>query len=263
MKAKVLILLYLITSGTLWAQTQIKTDSICFNKKVIDYSIDATGSIFLSFEGGEITKYTANLDSLFTYSPTKVGNTKLLEAGNGLIIFAFYDFFQEYVLTDRFLSRPTRTKLSNSSIDYIDLATQSQDNNIWLVENSGFRLVKFNVALNRIEFETALNTVIDSPYNNFTFIKEYQNQVFLIDENSGIYVFDNLGNFSKFIPATTNKCMFEKNEIFYLENNEIIKVDIYSDQKNIEDVLYINIIGIMKYANNTYFIAPTCLYRTH
>ncbi len=225
--------------------------------------MDAAGSVFLSFEGGSITKYSSTLDSLYSYSPTKVGNTKLLEAGNGLVIFAFYDFFQEYVITDRFLARPTLTKLSSSSLEYIDLATQSLDNNIWLVENAGFRLVKLNVTLNRIEFETALTTILDSPDYHFTFMKEYQNQLFLIDENSGIYVFDNLGNFVKKITAKTTKCTFENNHLIFLENDTIVQIGIYTNQKNKKSVFQVNITGIMKHANNTYFVSPTCLYRTY
>ncbi len=244
------------------AQNQITIDSVCFNKKIIDYSMDATGSIFLSFEGGSITKYSAQLDSMFTYSPIKVGNSTLLEAGNGLVIFAFYDFFQEYVITDRFMARPTRTKLSNSSLDYIDLATQSLDNNIWLVENAGFRLIKYNVALNRIELETALNSIIYSPNNNFTFIKEYQNQVFLVDKNSGIYVFDNLGNFSKFIPIKTTKCEFKNDDLILLVENEIVTIGLYTNLQTRTPLKNKSAIGIMKHLNNTYFVSPTCLFRT-
>lgn len=249
--------------SSLWAQNQPNIDSICFSKKIIDYSMDATGSIFLSFERGSITKFSSNLDSLFTFSPTKVGNTKLLEAGSGLIIFAFYDFFQEYVLTDRFLARPIRTKLSNSSLNYVDIATPSLDNNIWLIENSGFRLIKYNVALNRIEFETTLNTIISNPESNFTFIKEYQNQVFLVDKNSGIYVFDNLGNYSKKISANTTKCSFDNNNIIYLEQNEIVSAGIYSTLKERKLIKMEEITGVMKDKNTTYYVSTTCLFRIY
>lgn len=232
MKNSFFTLIYFFLCPTLWAQEFSNIDSACFDKKIIDYSIDASGSIFLSFEGGTITKFSDTLDSLLTFSPAKLGNTKLLESGNGLVIFAFYEFFQEYVLTDRFLARPTRTILSNSSIDYIDLASQSLDNNLWIIENSSYRLIKYNVVLNRIEFETALNTVVDFSNHDFTFIKEYQNQVFLVDKNSGIYIFDNLGNFSRSIAAKTEKCLFNKNKIIYLDNNQVVSIDLYT---NIEE----------------------------
>lgn len=238
------------------------TDSVCFNNTVIDYSMDASGGIFITYKGGSITKFSTSLDSLFTFSPTKVGDTKLLEAGNGLFIFAFYDFFQEYVLTDRFLARPTRTKLP-SSIDYIDLATQSNDNNIWLIENSEFRLIKYNVVLKRIEIETALNMVIENSNSEFTFIKEYQNQVYLIDANSGIYVFDNLGNFSRKINAKTDKVTFNSDKMYYIEEGQIVELGLYSNESSNKMIQIIGSIGYLKYNRNDYYITPTCLFRTN
>ncbi|MCF6360665.1 MAG: hypothetical protein L3J29_07875 [Cyclobacteriaceae bacterium] len=261
MKLKYFIFLFLITPHFALGQTTQQSDTLFFSQTIIDYSIDATGSIFLSFEEGSITKYSSALDSLFTYSPTKLGNTKLLESGTGLVIFAFYDFFQEYLITDRFLARPTRTKLSNTSIDYIDIATQSLDNNIWLVENTEFRLIKYNVSFNRIEIEIPLNTIIDNPDNDFSFIKEYQNQVFLVDKNKGIYVFDNLGNFSKLIIAKTNKCTFEKNMITYLENGDLINMDIYSNTQERSTITTAGVWGVMKYRSNLYYVKNKSLIR--
>ena len=263
MKANFITVLILALSTILYGQNQTVKDSIHFDSKIIDYSIDTNGAIFLSFEGGGITKYSAELDSLFSYSPSKIGDTKLIEAGNGLIIFAFYEFFQEYLLTNRFLAQPTRTSFSNSEIDYIDLATQSLDNNIWLIENTEFRLIKFNPDLKIIEFETVLNTIIENQDNNFTFMKEYQNQLFIVDEKSGIYVFDNLGNFSKHIPAITNKCTFKGNNIIYVEKEEVVIVDIYSTREVRDNLKNEDITGVMKHKNNTYYVYPTCLVRTY
>ncbi len=224
--------------------------------------MDASGNIFLSFEGGTITKFSSTLDSLFSYSPLKIADTKLLEAGTGLVIFAYYDFFQEYLLTDRFLTRPTRSKFP-TSIGYIDIATQSLDNNIWMVESANFSLLKYNVQLLRVEIETLLNTVVESNNNSFTFIKEYQNQVFLVDENSGIYVFDNLGNFSKFITAKTNKINFNNSHFLYVEGNELIIRDIYTDSKEAITIVEQDVIGVTKHKSNSYFIKLNTIIRVH
>ncbi len=260
MKINIILYFLILLPVFSTAQNYQFKDSVLFKHRIIDYSMDATGSIFLSFEGGSITKYSSTLDSLLTYSPLKVGDTKLLESGTGLVIFAFYDFFQEYLITDRFLARPTRTRL-NSSIDYIDIATQSQDNNIWLVENSTFRLIKYNVTLNQVEIEMALNTVVDNPDNDFTFIKEYQNQVFLVDKNSGIYVFDNLGNFSKFISAKTSKCTFEKNIITYMEEGIMVNLDIYSNSEERSLITETGVLGIMHYKSDLYYVKKKSLKR--
>ena len=263
MKRKYYIHILLLLSITSQAYSQLISDSLCFKKNIIDYSIDATGSIFLSFEGGAITKYSPNLDSLLSYSPIKVGNIRLLETGNGLRIFAFYHFFQEYLITDRFLARPVLSKLSNSSFDFVEIATQSQDNNIWLVESSGFRLLKFNVVYGEIEIETNLNSIINNENSSFTFIREYQNQVFLVDENSGIYIFDNLGNFTRKIIANTNKCSFSGNSILYMEDNSLIVADLYSTAELKTHINLPNLKGALQFKNNTYFIQSTCLLKAN
>ncbi len=252
--------MFIVIPSILFAQNRESNDTLFFKQQLIDYSMDASGGIFLSFEGGSITKYSPTLDSLFTYSPSKQGNTTLLESGTGLVIFAFYEFFQEYLITDRFLARPVRTKLASFFIDYIDIATQSQDNNIWLVETSNFRLLKYNVTVNRIETETILNTIIDTPNNHFTFIKEYQNQVFLVDEHSGIYVFDNLGNFSRKIKAFTKKVNFQKNDMYYLENDTLITIGLYNNEKHVTLFSENNLTGVLKNKNYTYLITTTRLF---
>ncbi|MCF6353008.1 MAG: hypothetical protein L3J06_08365 [Cyclobacteriaceae bacterium] len=262
MRSKFFITAFILLPILLAAQSPVQKDSICFNNTIIDYSNDTSGNIYLSFKGGTITKLSPTLDSLYTYSPIKVGDTKLLDAGNGLYIFAFYDFFQEYVLTNRFLSSPTRTKLSDIPLDYIDIATQSQDNNIWVMETSGFRLIKYNTMLKRIESETLLTTIIESADNDFVYIKEFQNQVFLVDKNSGIYIFDNLGNFLRKVKAQTSKVNFYENYMYYLEDDQLVKKELYTN-KTIRTPYVNKPIGILLHKENTYSITSTCLYRRY
>ena len=236
------------------SQTMYVLDSLSFQKPITDYSIDVSGNIYLAFEGGSITKYTSTLDSLFTYSPIKVGNVSLLEAGSGLRIFAFYDFYQEYLITNRFLTQPVLTKLSDSSLDFVEVATQSQDNKVWLVENSGLRLIKYNPTTKIIDIETFLSSIIDSHKPSFTFVREYQNQVFLVDKNSGIYVFDNLGNYSRKITALTNKCSFYGNKIIYLEGNEVVVSHLYNSKESRQKMDFQNIKGVLLYKDQLYII---------
>lgn len=254
LKAKLLISALLVYSVAAQSQIMSLKDSLTFQKPITDYSIDVSGNVYLAFEGGSITKYSSKLDSLFTYSPIKTGNISLLEAGSGLRIFAFYDFYQEYLITNRFLTQPVSTKLSDSSLDYVEIATQSQDNNIWLVENTGLRLIKYNPNTKTIDIESFLGSIIDSNNPDFTFVREYQNQVFLVDKNSGIYVFDNLGNYSKKIAAKTEKCSFYDDKIVYLQNNELVVSNLYSSGQTVEKLKVKNIKGALLYKNELYLI---------
>lgn len=243
------------------AQERKAVDSLTFDKPITDYSIDVSGNIYVALEGGSITKYSPELDSLFTYSPVQVGNVKLLEAGNGLRIFAFYDYYQEYLITDRFLTQPVRAKFSSATLDFVEIASQSQDNNIWLVENSGLRLVKYSPATQTILTETFLSSIVDSRNPSFSFVKEYQNQVFLVDKNSGIYVFDNLGNFSRKIPVKTDKCLFYSTKITYVQGNELIVSDLYKQDEIREKIGHLIVKNVMLFKSNVYIIKPQKILR--
>lgn len=244
----------LILSLTTFGQSKSHIDTLSFEKNITDYSIDASGNIYVALEGGSIRKYSGELDSLITYSPSKVGNVRLLEAGGGLRIFAFYDFYQEYLLLDRFLTQPVLTKLSDSSLDFVEIAAPSQDNNVWLIENTGLRLIKYNVTTHSIDIETSLSSIIEKKSNSFTYIKEYQNQVYLVDERNGIYIFDNLGNYLKRIAAQTKTCSFFGNNIYYVQDNGVIKLNIYTGDKSVIPIKSQAIEGVLVYKDHLYYI---------
>ncbi len=242
------------------AQSLIITDSVCTQLPITNYSIDTKGNIYLALEGGQITKYSPTLDSLQTYAPQQTGSVSLLEAGNGFYLFAFYDFFQEYLLLNRFLSNPTRTSLAPVGTTYIDLATQSQDNSLWLIENGGLRLLKYNPIYKTIEVETPLNTILAHTNNHFTYIKEYQNRLYLLDPESGIYVFDNLGNYVKTINIRTQKISFYKEQVVYVQELKLVLQHLYSEHLATLD-LPKPIDGALMYRKNSYLLSSTCVFK--
>jgi len=174
------------------------------------------------------------MDSLISFSPNKLGDITLLEAWHGFQIFAFYEEFQEFVLLDRFLTRDTRYQLSQSSANYADMCTISSDQNLWIFEENQLRLIKLNLNIRAVDIEVPLEFVLDANEHNITFLREYQNLVFLVDEYSGIYVFDNLGNFLRKIdvPGIIN-CSFRNDHLFFLQNNEVHDINLYQGSHEI------------------------------
>ena len=65
-----------------------------------------------------------------------------------------------------------------------------------------------------------------------TFMREYQNLLFVGDKNSGVLVFDNLGNYMDTIPLKGGAYFsFSENSLVSIEEGQIVLVDIYSKQK--------------------------------
>lgn len=253
MKTKSVLLLLLLSTLLCQGQSLELSDSLSTRLPITNFSIDAVGNIYLAFEGGQITKYSSTLDSLYSYEPIKTADVTLLEAGNGLYIFAFYDFFQEYLLLNRFLTGAIRTSLPQN-LSFTAIATQSQDNNLWILDNVGLRLLKYNAQLKSIVQETTLSPLLRNERHQFTFIKEYQNKLYLVDNLHGIYVFDNLGNYLTTLEASTNQIGFYGANVYYLQNNNLIVQDLYTSQTVKTPLTIPTIKGVLLFKKTIYFI---------
>ena len=238
------------------------TDSLLVKDEITAFSQDRTGNIFLTFKGGATTKYSATLDSLVSFSPTKLGDINLLEAWHGFQIFAFYENFQEFILLDRFLTRHTRYTLSQSSSNYVNICTISSDQNLWIFEENQLRLIKLNLNVREIDIEVPLEFILGATDHHITFIREYQNLIFLVDELSGIYIFDNLGNYLRRIEASgIRNCSFRNDHMYYLTNNEIHDLNLYQGGHEIINIPVGTYLGILPTAKELLLVMENMVVR--
>ena len=229
--------------------------SITSAKKIITYSLDRTGNLYVSYENGEITKFSPNLDSLKSFSPERVDQFRLIEAWHGFQIFAFNQKFQDFVLLDRFLTRDTKYSLGETGLFYITLATFSSDQNLWLLEENGLRLVKYDFKSGQVIIDVSLDTWLDNNDHDFTFLREYQNQLYLVDKNSGIYIFDNLGNFIKksTIAGISSLSFFGEN-LYYIKEANLIEKGLYSEQLQAFSLDEVKNTGVLVFDKKVYLI---------
>lgn len=259
LKAKLIIILCLWQS-TISAQI-LFTDTLELSNEITAFSQDRNGNFFLAFKGGTITKYSDSQDSLLSFSPSKLGDVTNIEAWHGFKIFAFYQEFQDYTIFDRYLSRAVRTPLSQSSINYIEVSTYSRDQKIWAVEENALRLLKINVILREIEIDIPLEFILSNEDYNFCFIKEYQNLVFLIDKISGIYIFDNLGNYLRKIDAPgISHCNFKNDELYFIQDNNLHIVGLYKNEEQIIELPIAEYTGVIVTKNTLILVTKNKLY---
>ena len=251
-----LFLLLLLISVSAKAQL-VKSDSLIFENEITAFSLDRTGNIFTAHKEGRINKFSLKLDSLNSYSPSKVGNISLLEAWHGFQIYAFYDEFQEYVLLDRFLTRDTRYELGPKIDGFLTVSTISSDQNLWAVEENQLRLLKINTRLREADLQIPLEPVLGFSDHEFVFIREYQNLLFLIDKLSGIYVFDNLGNYLRKIdqPGLTY-CSFYKEKLIYTSNTSLQIIDLYQNARQTIELPSSAYLGALAYNNKLIIVLP-------
>lgn len=212
-------------------------------------SIDPYNNIYYANQKGDIFKLDNQGSLLNTFSPKKNAPITSLEAWRNVNILVFYKNFQEFLFLSRFLTEERNLKF-REDIGFARIITNSGDNNLWVIDDSDFSLKKYNISLNKVEISTPLDLLLDSRDYNISFIREYQNLLFVNDENSGIMVFDNLGNYKTKIPLNQVKYFsFWGDEISLIYDNCIYLINIYKnsmrkiDSPILEDLQYVLIGG--------------------
>ncbi|MCS6823602.1 MAG: hypothetical protein NZ529_04845 [Cytophagaceae bacterium] len=202
---------------------------ISLSSEVQSVSIDRYNYIYFSDANDNLYKYDSTGTMVQIFSPLKKGNITLVEAWRNMNIFLFYRNFQEFVLLDRFLNPAPNKAFNRDLIRFARIATNSFDNNLWVVDEVDFSLKKYNISMNKVELTTPLDLLLNPAQYELTHIREYQNQLFINDKNSGVLVFDIFGNYKYKLPISgATYFNFFKDELYYCRGNEVRFYNIYT-----------------------------------
>jgi len=192
-------------------------------------SLDRRGNFYVADEQDNIHQYGPDGQALNTYSPPLPGHTAQIEAWNSAKILVFYDDRQEILLLDRFMASITNVRLIDFVEGSIRVATLAPDDRLWMFNESDLTLRQFDPSLRRITLNTPLDLIIGRSKPDFRFLRQYQNNLYLVDRTSGIFVFDNLGNYRKKLPFTgLNYIGFRGDELYYLAGNQLHFFQLYT-----------------------------------
>jgi hypothetical protein len=195
-------------------------------------SLDRYNFAYVNDEKGNIFKISPEGELIQTYSPQKKGDVTLLDAWRNVNIFVFYRSFQEFVILDRFMNPSPHIRFERERVGFVQMAAYSSDNNLWVLDNDDFSLKKYNLENTLILQKTSLDLILDPRTYDLNYMREYQNYLFVNDKNSGVLIFDNLGNYKSTMPIKgLNFFSFINNEIYFLQNNTIILRDLYSSKE--------------------------------
>ncbi|KAA6437563.1 hypothetical protein ACD591_15935 [Rufibacter glacialis] len=165
------------------------------------------------------------------FSPTIQGRVTMVEAWSPAKISVFYDDRQRVQLLDRFLTPLGTADLRQFTDGTIRAATLAADDRLWLFDETTFRLLKVDTRVNQIVFENPLELLLDRRQHDITFLREYQNKLYMVDRLSGIYVFDNMGNYQKKLPLPHLTYIgFLGDELYYLAHNQLHFQHLYTFQ---------------------------------
>ncbi len=202
-------------------------------------TIDSYHNFYVSNFSGTIFRFdstlsSANKTSNLVFSPEKNASASLLDARNPLRLFVFYREFQEYLQLDRFLTIVKTSNLSTQQLGFVRLAAPTGDNMLWILDDADFSLKKYDQQSEVVIFKTPLDLLLETTNYDLCFMAEYQNQVFLVDRNSGILIFDNMGNFlRKIMIKGVVYCNFKDESICFTDSYKIFIQNIYTNQQQI------------------------------
>lgn len=180
-------------------------------------SLDRRGNVYITDARNNLHQYGPDGQPLNTYSPPQPGHTAQIEAWNTTKVLVFYDDRQEVLLLDRFMAPITQLRLPDYADGQIRAATLAPDDRYWLLNESDLTLRQLDVAAGRFTLTTPLDILIGRSRPDFRFLREYQNNIYLLDHTTGVYVFDNLGNYRKRLPfAGLTSFGFRGDELYYL-----------------------------------------------
>lgn len=200
-------------------------------------AIDRMSNIYLTDSKNNLHQYNATGRLMSTYSPTRTGHIGNVEAWNGMKVMLFYDDQQQVILLDRFLNNISTINLRNYTDGLIKVATTTADDRLWLFNESEFSLLKFDPKNSEIVSTTPLNLTFDRKKTDIRFIREYQNMVYMVDKTTGIYVFDNLGNYKKTLPFPELSIIcFKGDELYFLQGGKLHFFNLYSFAERSFDV---------------------------
>jgi hypothetical protein len=192
-------------------------------------SIDRFDRLYLSDARQNIIQVDTLGKIVNTFSPPVQGRVAMVEAWSPAKITVFYEDRQRVQLLDRFLTPLGLADLRDYTQGTIRAATLAADDRLWLFDETTFRLLKIDTRVNQVVYENPLELLLDRQQQDVTFMREYQNKLYMADRLSGIFVFDNMGNYQKKIALPNLTYVgFLGDELYYLSGNQLYFQHLYT-----------------------------------
>lgn len=167
-------------------------------------STDHLGGLYI-VQRNEVTKYPNPVHSKkrVRFSDPQNGEIAHIDAFNPLAILLLYKPFNLIQIVDNQLNRST-ANISPEQFNIMDvqLAATSDENTVWIYDQSSDRLQRLAIDQRRVAFQSQIITKLAGQEVEPNYLVANMNGVYLNCPEVGILVFDFFGNYKKLIPIT-------------------------------------------------------------
>jgi len=185
-------------------------------------SLDTRDQIFASTASGDVYLFNKSGKEINLFSPPRQARIQQLEASWTVNIFTFSSDLQEYRVMDRFLNPIAENSLLFDNIILPKAATLGNNNVIWVWDESDLSLKSVDYLRKQIIQSQPLNLILASDNLGVTEIREFKNRLFMNVPESGIFIFDNQGNFLKKVNIKIEQRLcFYKEHLFWVEGKNL------------------------------------------
>ncbi|MFN3997679.1 hypothetical protein [Algoriphagus sp.] len=185
-------------------------------------SLDTRDQIFASTASGDIYLFSKSGKEINLFSPPRQARIQQLEASWTVNIFTFSSDLQEYRVMDRFLNPIAENSLLLDNVILPKAATLGNNNVIWVWDESDLSLKSVDYLRKQIIQSQPLNLILASDNLRVTEIREFKNRLFMNVPESGIFIFDNQGNYLKKVAIQIEQRMcFYKENLFWVEGKNL------------------------------------------
>lgn len=200
---------------------QDKPSRISIKTKLDYFAIDNIGNIYTVL-GEEMVKYLPTGKQFNRYSNLKLGNITTVDATNPLKLLLYYRDFQQIVfLDDQLTANSEPISLEALGHEQTDLVCASNNNSFWIYDKQNNELTRFNESSKKIVSTGNLKQVLKTEMNP-NFMREYNGYLYLNCPETGIYVFDMFGAFSKIISLKKLKDFTVNEDIIYYKKDSAL-----------------------------------------
>lgn len=161
--------------------------------------LDDHSNIYIKQQNG-VLKLTKDGDSVSYYGYIADGTLSKIDVSNPFSIVLYYADFNKIHILDRLMTPKSILDLRQINLWSATAVSVSNDNKIWVYDNSKAILTKLDDQLKSIvssnDLRQETNMVLDIQQ-----ILEKDGQVFLLDTTAGIHMLDRQGRYINFFPV--------------------------------------------------------------
>lgn len=214
---------------TLFAQDK-KTNSIQ-TTAILYATVDRAGDLYVVTEEG-IKKYDAQGNKLNSYPSTGISS---FDTGNGVRLLAYKRNTKEYAILTPSLREATTATLDSTLVIEPVLVASSGDYNLLIADAGDRTIKKIDTRDPGVLTEVKIDTS-KTGHAVFTLLRAYQTLIFLLEKQTGIQVYNSIGNYLRTIPAPEIEYFnFLGEELYYLHDGKINFIDLYTGAKRQTD----------------------------